>query len=187
MRYCNVRSIVGALALVLSAGMAQAANSPVYDSWAKLKPGSSVTVHTVSEAAGQKSEMEMTYVLDEVQAEKVVIEVKTSMLAPAKMELPARKQDIPRGTAATPTTPAAPSAPATPTPNVKQSEESVTIAGKAFKCKVTEATNDQSGMKTASKTWTCPEMPNMLVKMEASTTGTVASKATMQVTKVDLK
>jgi hypothetical protein len=75
----------------------------------------------------------------------------------------------------------------TPTPNVKTSEETLTIAGKAYKCGVTEATNETNGMKVASKTWTCNDVPNLLVKSESSTTGTVASKSVMELVKVDAK
>ena len=185
MRCCTSFSFVGALALILSAGAVRAENASAYDSWAKLKPGSSVTVKTISEASGQKTEMEMTYVLDSVTPEKAVVDVKTSMVvAGNKMDLPARKQDIPKvaagGAAPTP-------APSTPTPDIKQSEDTVKIGDKSYNCHVVEATSDNSGMKTTSKTWTCPEVPNMMVKMEASTTGTIASKTSMTVTKIDLK
>ena len=118
------------------------------------------------------SETETTYVLSEVTADKVVVEVKMTMIAPAKMEMPARKQDIPKGINATTQVPRrSPSTPATPTPNVKQSEEKVTLGGKTYTCQVTETNTEANGMKIAAKTWTCADVPNTLVKSESSTTG----------------
>jgi hypothetical protein len=186
MRFFKTGSIVGVMALCLSAGFALAGNSPAYDSWAKLKPGSSVTLKTTAEAAGQKSETETTYVLDEVTADKAVVEVKMSMVASGnKIDLPGRKMDIPKGT--TTATPAPKPANPTPTPNVKTSEETVTISGKPYKCQVTEVTNDANGTKSTSKTWMSDEVPNLLVKSESSTTGAVSAKAVMEVTKIEVK
>ena len=92
MRCFNIGSIVAALALFLSAGLTHAAEknpSAAYDSWAKLKPGSSVTTKMTTDSKGRTIEMEMTYTLSDVQPEKVILDVKQSMsVAGRNMDMP---------------------------------------------------------------------------------------------------
>ena len=149
-----------------------------------MKPGSSVTLKSNTEAAGQKTESHLTFTLKEVTPDKAVIEMKNSMVIQGnKMDMPAQTIEIPKGSAgATP-----PPTPNAPTPGVSQTTETVKIGDKEYKCSVTEVNTESNGMKIKSKTWTCPEVPNLLVKMESGTEGTMVSKTMMEVEKVELK
>ncbi len=51
--------------------------NPAYREWAAFKPGSFVTYMVKADTAGVKTETEMTYTLNEVTADNVVLEVKT--------------------------------------------------------------------------------------------------------------
>ena len=56
-------------------------------------------------------------------------------------------------------TPAATGSASTPQAEVKTSEETITVAGKSVKCKVTAATAETGGMKSESKMWMSEEVP----------------------------
>jgi hypothetical protein len=175
-----------AAALCLSAGFAAAQEAnPMYESWAKQKPGTSVTVKTSSEMMGQKTEMETNMKLVEVTPEKAVIEAKTTVDAMGqKMEQPAQKMDIPaKATADQPADPI--EAAKKMGAEVKElADETVTVAGKSYTCKVMETKLKQGEMTMNGKSWLCKDMPGMLVKMESTTEGQMAGKTTMEVTDV---
>jgi hypothetical protein len=192
--FMNLRSkrraiAFGLCALLCGAAAAVAGEAnPAYTSWASQKPGTSVTMKNATEMMGQKTEMEMVSTLKEVTADKAVVEVKTSMtMMGNKTDMPAQTQDIPaKAPDGQPTDPieAAKKAGA----EVKDlGEETVSIAGGSYKCKVMETKMDQQGMKVASKIWTSTDMPGMLVKLESKTEGQMASTSVMEVTAVDKK
>jgi len=156
---------------------ARAEDNPAYAQWAKFKPGTSTTITMNSEAAGQTSKMETKATLVEVTPEKVVVESVTSMEAGGqKMDMPAQKMEIKK---------AMDPAPAVDAETQKQidaakasaktTDESVTVAGGTFKAKCTETTTEANGMKSVSKVWTSDEVPGGMVKMEATTSGAMAS------------
>jgi hypothetical protein len=190
MRTSAIRSFaLGMMGLLAVAGTASAQeDNPAYKSWAKHKPGTSVTLKNVSEMMGQKTEMEMTSTLVEVTPEKAVVEVKTSMdMGGTKTDMPAQKQEIPAKATA--------DQPADPMEAAKKmgaevkdlGEETVTVAGNSYKAKVMETKMDQQGMKITSKIWTSEEIPGMLVKMESNTEGSMTSTNKMEVTNVTTK
>lgn len=162
--------------------------NPAYTSWAGCKPGSSVTMKNVTDMMGNKTNMEMTSTLVEVTPEKAVVEVKGFMeMMGQKTDIPAQKQDIPAT--------APDGQPTDPVEAAKKAgaevkdlgEESVSIAGGSYKCKVMETKMEQNGMTILSKIWTSTEMPGMLVKLESKTEGQMTSSSTMEVTAVDRK
>ena len=178
-------SIAAALFCCVTSAGALAAN-PVYDSWAKHKPGTSVTAATASEASGMKNDIETVTTLKEVTPEKVVVEMKMSMSVMGnKTEMPAQTMEIPAAASAT-ATPGNPAGQA-PAADSKTSEEKVTVAGKEYAATCTQSKSDQNGMKSETKVWTSPEVPGMTLKMETTTTGQMASTTKMQVTKIELK
>src|SRR5215218_6704734 len=63
-------------------------DNPTYKMWSKFKAGTSVTTKTVSDFAGQKSEMEITTTLKEISADKAVVETKMA-------DMPAMSTDVP--------------------------------------------------------------------------------------------
>ncbi|HRK31870.1 MAG TPA: hypothetical protein PLD59_12390 [Tepidisphaeraceae bacterium] len=186
MRLSKILSLAAVSCLAIGASWARAENSPQYDSWAKHGVGSSVTIKGVTEAAGQKTEMEITQTLLEKSDEKVVVEIKNKMTMMGNtMDTPAQKLEIPAK---------APEGQGTPVEEakkagfeVKESEENVTIAGKDYAAKVIESTGNQNGMEIVAKVWTSTDVPGMMLKTVSSTTGAMASNTTMEVTAVDAK
>ena len=183
----KLRSFVTAVAAVVCCAAAAQAANLTYDSWAKHKPGTMVVMAGTTEAGAMKSEMEQTFTLKEVTAEKVVLEMKNSMMVMGnKTEMPAQTMEIPAGA------PAAAAAPATPPAMpggaaAKTSEETVTVAGTEYKATCTESTIDQGGNKTVSKVWTSADVPGNVLKMESMTSGAMKASTKMEVKKVELK
>ena len=172
-----------ALTLMGSAAMAQEmVDNPAYQSWAKFKPGTTVTLTNQSSVGGMSMKMDMVYKLAELTPQKAVVEMTMKMPEgdnATKMEIMAKmkKEDVKD---------------VTMPPNVKGEakvlpDEDVKIGDKTYKCKVIEFTSEAEGMKTTGKSWTCPDMPGQLVKMESKMGGTVEGTTTMAVTAVDAK
>lgn len=185
MRFNKLLSLAAATCLAFGAS-ALAGNNPAYDSWAKHGVGSTVKLKGSTEAAGQKTEMEITQTLTEKTDEKVVIEVKNTMtMMGNKMDAPAQKMEIPAK---------APEGQGTPAEEakkagfeVKESEESVTIAGKEYKAKLIESKGKQNGMDIDAKVWTSEEVPGLMLKTVSSTTGAMASNTIVEVVEVTSK
>jgi hypothetical protein len=181
---------VGAFAFsMMLAGAARAENNPAYESWAKHKPGTMVKIKTVSDAAGNKTEIEQTMTLKDVNPERVVIEVATSMsMMGQKMDQPAQTMEI-KANEPAPASMTGKDTTDQPKPDMttKEGEETVTVAGKSVKCKVTETTMKQGDMTVHTKVWMSPEIPGMLVKMENKTEGSVASMTTTEIVALELK
>jgi hypothetical protein len=179
----RVRTLLVAVATVCCAvSSAALANNPQYDSWAKHKPGTCVTMAGTTEAAGMKTEMEQVYTLKAVTPEKVTVEIKSAMtMMGNKNEMPAQSMDIPA------TAPEMKAPEGQKPPEAKTSQEKVTVAGKEYDATCTTIQSDANGMKTTAMTWASPEIPGMTLKMEAKTEGAVASTTKMEVTKVETK
>jgi len=89
-------AIVVAIAFAPVARAEDKVESPIYKNWAKFAKGTSTTVKTISEFAGNKSEATMTSTLLELTDEKVVVEIVTiSKVAGMEFKSPAVKQDYP--------------------------------------------------------------------------------------------
>lgn len=177
------RLAVSALALLmmLAAG-ARAENNPVYESWAKHKPGTSIKLKMVSEAAGNKTEMETVQTLKEVTPEKVVIENQTTMsVMGQKLEQPAMPMEIPAKMPAG--QPGAAEPTKSPDVQTKESTETVSVSGKSVSAKVLE-TKDKTSW---SKAWSSNDVPGTVVKMESKTTGDMASSMTMELVEMSIK
>ena len=182
----RIRSLSAAVALACCFVSSAFAANPAYDSWASHKPGTSVTMTSTSEVSGMKTESEMVYTLKEVTPEKAVIELKTTTTAMGqKMEGPATTMEIPSAGAAAPTEPV--KAAGAEGAAAQTSEETVKIAGKEYKATCTTTKSEANGAKTEAKTWTSPEIPGTLLKMESTSTGQMAMSTKMEVTKVELK
>jgi len=172
--------------LSLGGSFAIAENSPQYDSWAKHGVGSSVKMKGITDSAGQKTEMEITQTLTEKTDEKVVVEVKNTMVVMGnKVDTPAEKIEIPakalegRGT---PTEEAKKDG-----FEVKESEETVTVAGKEYAAKVIHTTGNHDGMEIDSKFWTSTDVPGLILKTVSSTTGALASNTSVEVVEISAK
>jgi hypothetical protein len=160
---------VAALSLALGAHAED--QNPAYKSWASHKPGTMIKMKMDTEAAGNKTSTEMTQTLVDVSPEKVTVEMKSTInVAGQKIEAPATKQEI---LAALP----AGSKVEAPKTDAKETEESVKVGDKSYKCKVVENTSKVNDMTSTSKSWVCPEVPGMMVKMESKTEGKFSSSS----------
>ena len=187
-KLCLIASIC-CLMLVCGSVRAEQKENPEYKLWAKYKPGTSTTLATSSDTAGQTSKMETKTTLSEVADDKVVVEVVTSMEAAGqKMDMPAQKIEIKKMVDVPAATPEAPKdQPNMPKPETKTSEESVTVGAGTFKTKLTESTTTMEGNKMMSKVWTSDEVPGSVVKMESTTDGAMKSTTKMELKAFDKK
>jgi hypothetical protein len=161
----------------------------MYDSWAKVKVGASVTTVRHIESRGQKIDMNMVYTLAEITPDKVVLDVKQTMnVAGRSMDMPGSKQEIQKSGVVTggPTGPG-PKSPQQPDTDAKVSEETLKIGDKEYKCHVIEGTSTSNGSKATVKTWMCPEVPGLLVKQEMTSDASGGAKMSSEVTKIELK
>ncbi|HEX8325215.1 MAG TPA: hypothetical protein VF595_15035 [Tepidisphaeraceae bacterium] len=174
-------------ALVLSGTLGAAARAevnPEYQSWSKCKPGATVKIAGTSEAMGQKSSQTITTKLLELTPEKAVVESSVSIdMMGQTMNQPAVKRDVPAAVTPPDTSkldPAVAEKIKAAIKDVKKGEETITVAGKSYKCTTTEAASDANGMKSVTKSWNSAEVPGGMVKVEVSTTGQMTSKSTME-------
>lgn len=156
--------------------------NPAYKSWAATGLGTTVVIEGKTAASGMNMTMEITMVLAEKDAEKVVIEtgMKMSMQGmPQPQEMPKQKTTInakvPKGQENLP-------------PDMKgeakeAGNEKVEVAGKSYDCKVVEFKGGTGEGEVKGKTWNSAEVPGNIVKM---TMDGVSNGQPMSVT-MDLK
>ena len=185
----SVNAILAAV-LILAGGSwcyaAEQIENPQYKAWAKYKPGTTVTLKTETDMGGNKADMETTTTLSDLTAEKAVVETKMTMVAAGqKMEMPANKMDIPakidKVVDVAATMPDAPKA------DVKESTETLDIAGQKIKCKCVETKTTKDGTTSVAKVWTSEEVPGGLVKMDSTMDGTMKGTTKMIVTALSVK
>jgi hypothetical protein len=181
----SVRNLLAASLVLATSSLcfAEQIDNPSYKAWAKFKPGTTVTLKGENDMAGNKTESEMTTTLVELTPEKAVVEMKMSMvMAGSKTDMPASKSDVPAKIEKVAADPAA-----TPKADVKESSETIDIAGKKIKCKVTESKSDANGMNTVSKAWTSDEVPGGLAKSETTMSGAMAGTSKMSISTMTIK
>jgi hypothetical protein len=160
-------------------------DNPAYQKWAKYNKGTSVTYSTDSTAMGNTSTITTTTTLTDLTPDKATISVASSMMVGGnKMDMPAQSQDIPAKIKKPADSTGAQPADA---PKTDSTKEDVQAAGKTFSCTKTTVTTDQNGMTSKATTWTCDDVPNGIVKMEAETSGAMSSTTKMVLTAMDVK
>ncbi len=160
-----VLSVLVMVLLSVQAGVAQEKiDNPVYQNWAKFKPGTMVKYAQTSEMMGNKTQSEVAYTLLEVTPEKVVIELGGStVIMGNKTEMPKTRIEYPaKADAADPNVKNAISA------RSSQSEEEIEAAGGRIRCKVFETAIEQQGSQIRSKLWSSDDVPGTLVKSETT-------------------
>ncbi len=175
-----------ALAVLVSAGGSVLAQekveNPMYATWAKFKPGTSVTHKSTTSGAMFTAESTITTKLVEVTADKVVVEVTiTSKAAGKEFQLPAMKQDyakmveLPKGAKKE-------DFGKKPEGAVKEGTETLKIAGHEIKTKWYEIEVKKDGMEAKSKMWMSDDVPGSLVKMESKVAAPIAAETKMELT-----
>ncbi len=182
-----IRSLSLAVVVVLLSGLPLLAqgqiDNPVYQNWAKFKPGTRVAYAQTSEVMGNKTESQIAYELVEVTAEKVVVELSGSTtLMGNKTEMPKTRLEYPAKT-----DPADPNAKNALNAKTASTEETLDILGGKLACKVFEATVEQQGSTIKTRTWACDDVPGTLVKSETTMEKPVQTKTLMVLTEKVIK
>jgi len=173
---------------VLMPGIAAAEDtipSPEFASWNKFKKGTSVTLKMTSAVAGMNNETTVTTTLVETGPDKLVIEtasvVKVAGMVikspPFKREVAKtvkvpdgiKKEDIQGGK---------------PPGTVEEGTETLKIAGAEINTKWYKVKSEAAGTKTESKMWTSEDVPGLMVKMEATTAGALASTTKLELIEI---
>lgn len=154
-----------ALATLVSAAQAQEmVENPAYKSWASTGLGTTVVIDGTTVAGTMNMTMEITSVLVEKDAEKVVIETAVKMSMPGMPEAqqpPKQKTTInakvPKGQEMLPPDMQG---------EVKEvGNEKVDVSGKTYDCKVAEFKGNAGGGEVSGKIWNTPDVPGNIAKM----------------------
>jgi hypothetical protein len=177
---------VAVLALAVTTASAEDFPNPEFASWSKFKKGTSVTLKTTATAGGVASEVLMTTTLLETGADKLVVETAT-VTKVNNMEFKASaKRDVmktiklPDGVKKD----AKDAKVEKPMGTFEEGTETLKIGGTEIKTKWYKSKAEIAGNKTESKTWMSDDVPGGLVKLESTTTGTVASSMKMELTEL---
>ena len=152
-------------------------DNPQYTSWAKHKPGTSVTMKMTQAMGGQNRDMELKQTLKEVTPDQVTIELQMSAMG---QQMPATPLTIKKKV--TPDEAKYGQLPPGAKADVKEvGNETVTVAGKEYNCKVSEVTGEAQGSKSKGKLWRSEEVPGEVVKMEMTSEGTASGSMKMEI------
>ena len=181
------RALAAALvvgAVTVAAAQAQdLVDNPQYTSWAKHKPGTSVTMKMTQAQGGQNRDMELKQTLKEVKPDEVTVELQMTAMGQSMPGTPlkikskvtpdeAKYGQLPPGAKA----------------DVKEvGNESVTVGGQTYNCKVSEVTGEAEGTKSNGKLWRSEEVPGEIVKMEMTSDGANGGTMKMELVSVEKK
>lgn len=162
-------------------------DNPIYKSWAKLKPGSSVTMGMNTKMPAMEIKSEIVTKLVSVDKDKAVVEMSTKVDIPGVPTPAPLKQDIPAKIKKADATPGKPGEDFKGSVKEK-GDETIEVSGKKYKCKVYEYEGTVQGNKTSGKTWSSDEIPNLTAKVESNISASGQEmKSTIAVTKIDAK
>jgi len=165
--------LVGAL-VCTSASAAEMIDNPAYEAWAQYEPGSFVSHKGVTQTQGMNIVASTTNTLKEVTAEKVVIEIKTSVsMGGQQMPPSTQNMDIPAKVEE-------PDETAKPK-EIEKGTEELEVKGKKIKTEWVKVEMTQQGVTMTATTWSSDEVPGKLVKMVSETTTPMVSKTEMTV------
>lgn len=178
-------SVLPAVLLALAAGPAAAQamiENGEFSAWHKFLKGTAITTRMTSTAGGQTSEVTMSVTLLDVGPDKVVLEAAAVTRAKGmEVKMPAVKRDVPRTITLPKGTPRPPPAGARPEGTYEEGTETLKVGGTEVKAKWYKVKNETGGVKSDARMWISVDVPGMMVKMEATTTGAVASESKLEV------
>lgn len=180
---CFLSVVLTGLAAMASA---EQIDNPQYPEWAKFKVGSSVTMKSTTDMGEYKTETELTTKLISLTAEKAVVETTgTTVTNGNKGEMPPQTMEITAKMDKPEMPEEADPAAEGPKPTITEGVEDVTVGSQTLRCKWTETILESAGNKTVSKSWTCDQVPGMVVKSETTMEG--ETKMTMKTWVVSFK
>lgn len=154
--------------------------NPVYATWAKFKPGTSVTLKSSTSGAMFASESVISTKLLEVTADKVVVEMTvTSKTNGMEFKAPPMKQEftktveLPKGAKKETFTIGKPEG------TTKEGTETLKVGGAEVKTKWYEYEVKANGSDVKAKMWMSDDVPGSLVKMESKVAAPVAVETKM--------
>ena len=182
----NQAFAVAVVALWAGAAAAQdTVENPEFASWSKCPKGTAATLKVTSSAAGTTSETTMVTTLVEVGADKLVLETVTALKVNGmEFKQPAMKRDVAKTVAVPKGLKKEDFTGGKPPGTVEEGTETLKISGTEVKAKWYKYKTEAGGVATESKMWTAADVPGMMVKMEATTTGTVASTTKMELVEI---
>ena len=171
-------------------GVAQAqemVSNPQYTSWAKHKPGTTVTIKMTTAASGQNVNMQLKQTLKEVTPETVTVEVVPSMdMGGTTQTMPAQTMQL-KSKVSAEEAKFGQLPPGTKADIKEVGSESVTAGGQTYNCTVSEVTGESQGTKTKGKVWRSEEVPGQVVKMEMAFEGAQTGSTKMELVSVEKK
>ena len=153
--------------------------NPIFKSWAKYKPGTSVVMKTSLDAGGMPLETVTTTTLVEVKDDKVVVEVESvTKFMGKETKAPATKQDLLKEYEVGKVPDTDPKV--KPEGKTEDGKKKLKVGGTEFECQWVKYT----GKEVESETYISDDVPGMMVKTvsKAKTGG-----MTMEVTEVNIK
>jgi hypothetical protein len=155
--------------------------NPEFTGWAKQPKGTSITFKITSSTAGTTSETTMIHTLVEVGADKVVVESATAIKANGmEFKTPAVKRDVAKSIPLAAGVKKEDVAGGKPPGTFEEGTETLKISGVEVKAKWYRFKSESGDVKTESKMWMSEDVPGLMVKMEATTSGPVESKTKME-------
>lgn len=176
MRILRMTSIftLAMILLMASAVRAEKIANSNYDQWAKFKLGAFVKMDVDTVAGGNNIKSVMTTKLIELTADKVVVEITTTMeMMGQKIDTPAQKMEIPVRIEK----PVEPAGVEKPKPAT--GEEDLKVGDKTIKTTWTETLTTSGSNAMLNKSWISPEIPGGVVKAISRTEGATPTAMTM--------
>jgi hypothetical protein len=177
-------TLVAGSVFVSPAWAAEKVASPAYESWARFKPGTTVTLKQSMRMAAMSMDSEMHHELKEVTPDKVTIQSWTIA------NMMGMKRESPRQTITLPAMvdKGSEEMPAGYNGKVEVvGDEKVTVGGKEYDCKVVHFSGTQEGMKSDGKIWASDSVPGRTVKMEMKVTGDTEMIMNSEIADVNVK
>lgn len=159
--------------------------NPEFASWSKFKKGTSVTLKMTTMAAGMNSETTVTTTLIEAGADKLVIET-TSVAKVAGMVIksPPFKRDVQKTVMVPKGVKKEELQGGKPPGTTQEGTETLKVAGSEVKTKWYKYQSEAGGIKSDSKMWMSEDVPGLMVKMESSTAGAIATTMKMELVEI---
>ena len=174
-----------AAALLAAPGRADSIENPTFSSWAKMKKGTVVTLKQSSEFAGQKTESTSISTLVELTADVATIElVNVIKVGDMEIKTPPTKVEVKKMSELPPGKKKEDYA--KPEGLVDQGTEAITVDGVEYKTKWQSIKLKTGDTDIESKSWTCDDVPGLIVKME-SKSKTMGMTATTTMALVSVK
>lgn len=166
MRLCGIAAVVAVA--VASAVPADDKSNPEFASWAKFKPGTSITLKTASRLGELGKDATVTMTLVEVGADKLVTEIAfAGKLYGIEFAAESVKRDVPKVVAGGGKKDADPRR---PDGTFEEGTETLTIAGNKIKATWYKFKSEADGAKTEGTVWVSDDVPVPVVKQTITTT-----------------